>query len=71
MSNPPSLARLELERIKNLSAFSILGAKKHKVNQHMIAYLFKDNSVLEIYKPGKAILPYECITVIKSNCFGE
>jgi len=47
---PKSKAGQEIERIKNLSAFTVRGYKeKKKLNQHCVEYRFYDASVLWIY----------------------
>ncbi len=40
----------ELQRVKNLSAFNVLGySKKRRVNQYLTRYYFPDSSVLSIF----------------------
>lgn len=61
----------EYNRIKNLSAFTVQGATRRNVNQHMRKYVFKDGSELEIYKSGKAVVPHLVVGAIRCNAFGQ
>lgn len=69
---PTNQAYEEYMRIRNLSAFNIRSdATRRNVNQHMRRYTMPDGSTLEIYKSGKALVPYMVVGALQTNAFGK
>lgn len=70
------MAYLELMRIRNLSAFNLIGAKMRKINQYARGYTFLDGSTLRLYKDGRgqSFRPdglCDCILQLQTNAFGR
>jgi len=49
-----SLALQEYDRIRTLAAFTVVGAQRRNINQHVRDYTFPDGSVLHIFRRGYA-----------------
>ena len=68
-------AYLELQRVRKLSAFNIIGAARaRKLNQHAKRYAFGDGSSLDFHKKGFAISrradgACDCIAKTQVNTF--
>lgn len=73
----PTLAYLELQDIRKLAAFSIVGANIRKLNQHAREYTFTDGSILKIYKAGRGESYLnkgglcDCVSLLMVNAFGN
>jgi len=72
-------AETEYHRIRNASAFNVdASAKRRNVNQHMREYTFPDQSILRIFRDGRATVARKAgdfqtviIGALRVNAFGK
>ena len=70
------MAYLELQAIRKLAAFCIIGATQRKLNQYAREYTFADGSILLIKRgKGESYIAKgekcDCVSILRVNSFGK
>lgn len=76
VNGKPTLAYLELQAIRKLAAFRIIGATQRKLNQFAREYTFPDGSILLIKRgKGESYIAKggicDCVSILRVNSFGK